>query len=319
MDLQQCTLACTREAYGHALAELGKANQQIIVLVADLSKSCKTDEFAKAFPERFFNMGIAEANMINIAAGLSLNGKIPFASTFAIFATGRVWEQIRNTVAYANLNVKIVATHGGISVGPDGGSHQGIEDLALMRIIPNMTVIVPADAVETEKAVRAIAQLKGPVYMRLARSKIPIITKPEEPFVIGQATLLREGPNATIIACGQMVATALLAADELAKENISVNVLNLHTIKPLDEKTIIDLAQKTGAVVTVEEHLKNGGMGSAVAECLAKNHPVPIEMVGINDQFGQSGDPDELFKFYHLTSADIISAVKRAIMRARPT
>jgi transketolase len=306
-------LRCTRESCGNALVELGKANKDIVVLSADLAGSTKTDDFAKAFPERFFNMGIAEANMMNTAAGLAVSGKIPFATTFAIFASGRAWEQIRNTIAYANLNVKIVATHGGISVGPDGASHQGIEDMALMRMIPGMTVLVPCDAVETPKALVAASEYKGPVYVRLARLKIPVITQLTDSFVIGKSNVLREGTEVTIIACGVMVASALTAAETLSQENIKATVINAYSIKPLDTENIIAYAKKTGAVVTAEEHLAAGGLGSAVAEVLAQNYPVPMEMVAINDRFGQSGEPDELMKEYHLTADDIVKAVKKVI------
>jgi transketolase len=260
-------------------------------------------------------MGIAEANMMDTAAGLAECGKIPFATTFAIFASGRPWEQIRNTIAYGNLNVKIIATHGGISVGPDGASHQGIEDIALMRIIPNMTVLVPADATETPKAIFAAADMYGPVFIRLARAKIAVVTKPNDPFMIGEANVLREGTDAVIIACGMMVAFALTAAEQLAQENIKVAIINSHTIKPLDTRTIINYARKTGAVVTAEEHLAAGGLGGAVAETLIQHLPVPMEIVAIKDRFGQSGDPAELFKEYNLTSDDIVLAVKKAISR----
>lgn len=308
-------LKCTRAACGNALVELGRVNPNVVVLSADLAGSTRANEFAKVFPERFFNMGIAEANMMNTAAGLSLGGKIPFATTFAIFATGRPWEQIRNTIAYAGLNVKIIATHGGISVGPDGASHQGIEDMALMRIIPGMTVLVPCDAVETPKAIFAAAELKGPVYIRLARAKLPVITKQIDYFQIGQANILKQGQDVTIIACGLMVAQALEAAEKLAKENIHPTVVNLHTIKPIEPDAVIKLARQTGAIVTAEEHLVAGGMGSAVAEILAEHCPVPVEMVGIRDQFGQSGEADELLKYYHLTADDIVNAVRKAIKR----
>jgi transketolase len=308
-------MKCTREACGNALVELGRIKNNVVVLTADLAGSTKADDFGKAFPDRFFNMGIAEANMMNTAAGLALSGKIAFASTFAIFATGRVWEQVRSTIAYCNLNVKIIGTHGGIAVGPDGASHQGIEDIALMRIIPGMTVLVPADAVETPKAIFAAAEINGPVYIRLSRPKLPVLTKPEDYFKVGKANILKKGSDATIIACGVMVARAIDAANALEKENIKVNVVNLHTIKPLDNELIIRLAKETGAIVTVEEHLIAGGIGSAIAELLSANHPTPIEMVGIKDQFGQSGDPEELFKFYHLTTDDIVDSVKKAIKR----
>lgn len=308
-------LKCTREACGKALVELGRRNQNVVVLSADLAGSTKAEEFGKAFPERFFNMGIAEANMMNTAAGLALSGKIAFATTFAIFATGRVWEQIRNTIAYSSLNVKIIATHGGVSVGPDGASHQGIEDFALMRIIPGMTVIVPADAIETPKAIFAAAELKGPVYIRLARPKLPLVTNSEDHFAIGKASVLKNGKDATVIACGTMVTKALEAASVLEKQGIKVTVVNLSTIKPLDKELIIRLAKETGAIVTAEEHLLAGGIGSAIAELLIQNYSVPMEMVGINDQFGQSGEMDELFEYYHLTVEDIAEAVRKAINR----
>ncbi|MEK7449806.1 MAG: transketolase family protein [Planctomycetota bacterium] len=308
-------LKCTREACGNALVALGKKNPAVVVLSADLAGSTKAGDFAKVFPERFFNMGVAEANMMNTAAGLAACGKIPFACTFAIFASGRPWEQVRNTIAYAGLNVKIIATHGGISVGPDGASHQGIEDLALMRIIPGMTVLVPADALETPKAIFAAAELKGPVYIRLARAKLPVVTAPEDDFIIGRANLLENGNAATIITCGYLVASSLQAAELLKQEGINVAVVNFHTIKPIDEQTIITQAQKTGAVVTAEEHLVAGGLGSAVAEVLAQHYPVPIEMVGIKDRFGQSGSPEELLKEYHLMPEDIVQAVRRVIRR----
>ena len=308
-------LKCTREACGNALVELGRRNPNVVVLSADLAGSTKAIEFAKVFPERFFNMGVAEANMMNTAAGLAVSGKIPFATTFAIFASGRAWEQIRNTISYGALNVKIIATHGGISVGPDGASHQGIEDIALMRIIPGMTVLVPADAIETPKAIFAAAEYYGPVYIRLARLKIPVVTKTTDPFVIGKSGMLREGNDATVIACGMMVSSALSAAEMLAQENINITVINSYTIKPLDTKTIISQAERTRAIVTAEEHLGIGGLGSAVSEVLSQNCPVPIEMIAIKDRFGQSGESDELLKEYNLTANDIVQAVKKVIIR----
>jgi transketolase len=308
-------LKCTREASGNAIVELGRKNSNVVVLSADLSGSTKADEFAKVFPQRFFNMGIAEANMMNTAAGLAVSGKIAFATTFAIFASGRAWEQIRNTIAYSNLNVKIIATHGGISVGPDGSSHQGIEDIALMRVIPGMTVLVPVDAIETPKAIFSAAEHQGPVYIRLARLKLPVITKPQDTFIIGKSNILREGTDATVIACGIMVSSALQASELLAKENIKITVLNCYSIKPIDTGTIISLAEKTGAVVTAEEHLQIGGLGSSVSEILSQNYPVPVEMIAIKDRFGQSGEPEELLKEYHLTSKDIVTTVKKAISR----
>ena len=310
-------LKCTREACGNALVEVGKKYPEAVVLSADLSGSTRTDEFARVFPDRFFNMGVAEANMVNTAAGLALAGKIPFATSFAIFATGRVWEQVRNTIGYAGLNVKIIATHSGLSVGPDGSSHQGIEDIALMRLIPGMTVLAPSDAVETPKAIFAAARIKGPVYIRLARVKLPVVTSAADPFNIGQANILRSGRDAVIIACGSMVAPALAAADRLSSENISPTVINMHTIKPLDKAIIIKEARSSGAIVTAEEHLVAGGLGSAVAEVVSQNCPVPIEMVGIQDQFGQSGEAADLLKAYHLTADDIYQSVKKVIERRR--
>lgn len=308
-------LKCTREACGNAIADLGRKNPAVVVLSADLAGSTKADEFGKLFPQRFFNMGVAEANMMNTAAGLAASGKIPFACTFAIFASGRPWEQIRNTIAYGQLNVKIVATHSGLSVGPDGASHQALEDIALMRVIPNMTVVVPADAVEAYKAVFAAAEYKGPVYLRLCRPKIPVITAQTDAFKIGRANVLRDGKDATIIACGTMVYHALTAAEMLSKQNISAAVINLHTIKPIDSETITNYARQTGAVVTAEEHLAAGGMGSAVAEVISQNHPVPMEMVAIKNRFGQSGEGDELLKEYQLTADDIVKAVKKVLAR----
>ncbi|MFA5794518.1 MAG: transketolase family protein [Candidatus Brocadiia bacterium] len=307
--------ACTRESCGNALATLGAANPNIAVLTADLAGSTKADDFGKRFPERFFNMGVAEANMINTAAGLAASGKIPFACTFAVFAAGRAWEQIRNTVCYANLNVKIVATHSGLSVGPDGASHQAIADIGLMRILPNMTVLVPCDATESYKAVVAASEHKGPVYLRLCRAKMPVITTQLDKFVIGKANVVKDGSAVAIIACGPMVYPAMLASEALAKENISAAVINLHTVKPMDAETVTKYAAKTGAVVTAEEHLIAGGMGSAVAELLARTKPVPMEMVGVKDRFGQSGDPAELLKDYQLTTEDIVNAARKALSR----
>ncbi|MFH1228213.1 MAG: transketolase family protein [Planctomycetota bacterium] len=310
-------LACTRESCGNALAALGAANPNIVVLTADLSGSTKSDEFGKRFPARFFNMGIAEANMMNTAAGLAVSGKIPFACTFAVFAAGRAWEQIRNTICYSRINVKIVATHSGLSVGPDGGSHQAIDDIALMRILPNMTVLVPCDAVETYKAVVAASEYKGPVYLRLCRAKIPIITTQLDKFVIGKANVIKEGSSVAIFACGPMVYPAMMASEALAKENISAAVINLHTIKPIDAEMIAKYAAKTGAIVTAEEHLVAGGMGSAIAEVLVQSGPVPMEMVAIKDQFGQSGEPSDLLKYYGLTAEDIIKAARKAFSRKK--
>ncbi|HHT9154222.1 MAG TPA: transketolase family protein [Candidatus Tripitaka sp. YC43] len=305
----------TRDAYGQALLELGETNKNIVVLDADLAKSTTTLKFGKKFPERFFDMGIAEANMMNTAAGLATCGKIPFVSTFCIFATGRAWEQVRNTICYSGLNVKIVATHGGVAVGADGSSHQCIEDFALMSSIPTMTVIEPCDSIETRKAIKAVVDHQGPVYIRLGRSPAPVITEERTPFEIGKANVLREGKDVTIAACGIMVPNALKAAEDLSARGIEATIINFHTIKPLDRKTLVMCAKRTGAVVTAEQHVLEGGLGAAVALALAREYPVPMEAVGIDNRFGQSGDPELLFKEYHLTPDDILQAALRAYGR----
>ncbi|MBU7006362.1 transketolase family protein [Phosphitispora fastidiosa] len=307
----------TREAYGKTLARLGAVNNNIVVLDADLSKSTKTADFAAVFPERFFDMGVAEQNMLGTAAGLAAAGKIPFASSFAVFATGRAFEQIRNSIAYPKLNVKIAATHAGISVGEDGASHQSIEDISLMRTLPNMTVIVPADAVETEKAVEAAVEIKGPVYLRLGRLGLPAVFDENYRFEVGKAVTLREGSDVTVIACGLMVGQAVEAAEALAGENISVRVINMHTIKPIDRDVILKAARETGAVVTAEEHNIIGGLGSAVAEVLVQSEPVPQEMVGVRDTFGESGPPSELLQKYGLMAGDIAAAAKKVMGRKK--
>lgn len=305
----------TREAYGQALVELGQQHNDIVVMDADLSKSTKTANFAKAFPERFINVGIAEQNLMGIAAGLAASGKKVFASTFAIFATGRAFEQIRNSIAYARLNVKVCATHAGITVGEDGGSHQSVEDISLMRSIPNMTVVVPADGTSTKKAVNALYELEGPAYLRLGRPSIPIIYNDDMDFHIGKGIELRSGSQATIIACGIMVSKALEAAAELQKENIDVAVVDMHTIKPLDKELVVKKAQETGAILTVEEHSIIGGLGSAVSEVCAEECPVRIKRMGLNDVFGQSGTPDELLQHYDLTVAKIIENIHELLKR----
>ena len=305
----------TRDAYGEALKELGAKNPAIVVLDADLTKSTKTSVFAKAFPERFFNMGIAEQNLIGTAAGLAAAGKIPFASTFAIFATGRAYEQIRNSVAYPKLNVKIAATHAGLTVGEDGASHQALEDIALMRAIPNMTVIVPADAEETRQAVNRAAEMDGPVYIRLGRPGVPLLFDEKYKFVVGKAVTVAEGTKATVIATGIMVGIALEAAEMLRGQGIDVRVLNMATIKPVDREAIISAARETGAIVTAEEHNIIGGLGSAVAEVTGENCPVPLMRVGVQDTFGESGQPAALLEKYGLTAKNIAAAVKTVIAR----
>ena len=300
----------TREAYGEALAELGKINENVVVLDADLSGSTKTSVFKKAFPERHFNVGIAEADLVGTAAGLAASGKIAFASTFAMFATGRAFEQIRNTVAYPKLNVKIAPTHAGISVGEDGASHQSVEDIALMRSIPGMVVLSPADAVETKKMVFAAAEYDGPVYIRMGRLGVPVLFDDNYDFQIGIANTLRDGKDVTIAATGLMVAEAVKAAEELEKEGISVRVINVGTIKPLDGETILKAAQETKFIVTAEEHSVIGGLGSAVSEFLSEVHPTKVKKVGIYDKFGQSGTGEELLQKYELTAEKLISVIK---------
>ena len=308
------TKIATREAYGKALAEIGGENNKIVVLDADLSKSTKTADFKKVYPERFINMGIAEGNMMAVAAGISTCDKIPFVSTFAMFATGRAYEQIRNSICYPNLNVKICATHAGITVGEDGASHQSVEDISLMRGIPNMTVICPSDAVETAAAIRAVAAYKGPCYVRLGRSAVPVLNdNPEYKFEIGKAVTLREGKDATVIATGIMVDAALEASNILLEEGIKVRVINIHTIKPVDVDAIVKAASETGVIITAEEHSIIGGLGSAVCEVISERNPVTVVRVGIKDVFGESGKPAELLKAYGLTAEDIVKAVKRGI------
>lgn len=307
----------TREAYGKALVKLGQINDNVVVLDADLSKSTKTHDFYKAFPDRFFNMGIAEQNLIGAACGLSTAGKIPFASTFAMFATGRAFEIIRNSVCYPKLNVKICATHAGLTVGEDGASHESVEDIAIMRAIPNMTVLVPADGVETEKMIFEIAKYNGPVYVRLGRSSVPVLFDEDYTFEIGKGTVLRDGKDVSIIACGIMVNEALLAQEKLQEEGISARVINMSTIKPIDKDLILKSAKETNAIVTVEEHSIIGGLGSAVSEVVGESYPAIVKKVGIKDSFGESGAPNELLKKYELTCDDIVKVVKEAIIAKR--
>ncbi|MFY9442123.1 MAG: transketolase family protein [Tepidanaerobacteraceae bacterium] len=303
------TKIATRDAYGEALAQLGEEIKDIVVLDADLSGSTKTSVFAKKFPERFFNVGIAEQNLMGTAAGFATCGKIPFASTFAVFATGRAFEQVRNSICYPKLNVKIAATHAGLTVGEDGATHQSVEDLSLMRALPNMTVISPADAVETKKAVMAAAFHQGPVYIRLGRMAVETIFDEDYEFEIGKGKVLREGSDVAIIATGIMVAEALRAAEILEKEGINAMVVNIHTLKPIDEDIILKAAD-CGAIVTAEEHTVIGGLGSAVAEVLAEKKPTPMRRIGIKDRFGLSGKPNELLRLYNLTAEDIADAAR---------
>ncbi|MDV4152507.1 transketolase family protein [Clostridium sp. AL.422] len=304
----------TREAYGKALAELANINTNIVVLDADLSKSTKTADFKAVCEERFFNMGIAEANMMGVAAGLATCGKIPYVSTFAMFAAGRAFEQIRNSICYPKLNVKVCATHAGLTVGEDGASHQAIEDLALMRSVPNMTVICPSDAVETAAAIKAISQYDGPCYVRLGRAAVNIINNQSTyEFQIGKGVTLAEGNDVTIVATGIMVDVALEAKEELKKDGINARIINIHTLKPIDKEILVKAAKETGAIVTVEEHSVIGGLGSAVAEVLTEEIPVPVLKVGVQDVFGESGLPDQLLKAYGLTSDNVVEKVKKAI------
>lgn len=307
----------TRDGFGRGLVELGKIDKDVVVLSADLTDSTRANWFKKEFPERFFGLGVAEQDMIGTAAGFALMGKIPFACTFGVFASGRAWDQIRVSVAYMNLNVKIIGTHGGISVGPDGATHQALEEISLMRILPNMTVIVPCDAIEAKKATISAANHEGPVYMRLGRSGAPVITKEEDPFKIGKAVLLKDGKDVTIFACGHMVYESLVACEILGSDGIDARLVNMHTPKPMDKDCIIKAAKETGAVVTAEEHTIAGGLGSAVSEVLVEECPVPVKFVGIRNEFGLSGEPEELFEHFGLKAKNIVQAAKDAIAMKR--
>lgn len=304
-----------RDAYGETLVKLGKENPDIVVLDADLSRSTRTQIFAHEFPNRFFDCGIAEQNMMGIAAGLAASGKIPFASTFAVFVPGRCFDQIRMSIAQPGLNVKLVTSHGGISVGEDGTSHQSIEDLSLICSLPGFTVIVPADAIEAAQAVRVAAANYGPFYIRLCRPKLPLVYNEDYRFNLGKAVTMRQGKDATVIAIGIMVAAALEAAENLKRGGIDCRVLNMSTLKPIDESAIIKAAAESGAIVTAEEHLEHGGLGSMVARVVAKHHPVPVEFVAIKDTYAKSGKPAELLQRYGLTAKDIEQAVHRVIKR----
>ena len=308
----------TRNGYGDGLLELGKKNSNVVVLCADLIESTRSEPFAKAYPERFVEMGVAEQNMASVAAGLAAVGKVPFISSYAMFSPGRNWEQVRTTICYNERHVIVAGAHTGVSVGPDGATHQAIEDIALVRVIPNMTVIVPADALEAKKATIVAADIHGPVYLRFAREKTPVFTTNGTPFEVGKAEIFWQSdkkPDVAIIGCGPLVHNAILAAHELEKEGIKSVVVNNHTIKPIDEKTIVRVAKEAGAIVTVEEHQIQGGMGSAVAEVLAKNHPVPIEFIGVQNRFGESGSPAELVEHFGMGVIHIVQAVKNVVRR----
>ena len=304
-----------RDGYGKALLELCKKNENVMVLDADVAKSTRTVWIRDQYPEHFMDMGIAEQDMVGTAAGLALGGMIPFCSTYGVFLAGRAWDQIRTTVCYNHLNVKLGGAHAGISVGPDGATHQALEDVAITRVLPNMTVIVPCDAEETRKATLAMAEWNGPCYVRFGREAVPVVTEESSPFEIGKANTLREGSDVTIIANGAMVYEALQAAEMLEKEGVSARVVNMHTIKPLDSNCILEVVQKTGCIVTAEEHQISGGLGSAVAECLAKNCPAPLEMVAVEDTFGESGQPQELMDKYGLNADTIVKKVKAVLIR----
>ena len=305
----------TRSGFGAGLLEVGKRNPKVVAFCADLTGSLKMGDFAKEFPERFFQTGIAEANMTNMAAGMALSGFVPFTGTFAAFATGRVYDQIRQCVAYSNKNVKIAASHAGITLGEDGATHQILEDIGLMKMLPNMTVVVPCDYNQTMNATIAAAEYEGPVYLRFGRPKVPNFTPADQKFEIGKAQMLQEGKDVSIFACGHLVWKAIEALPILKEMGIDAELINIHTIKPLDVEAVLKSVAKTRCVVTAEEHQRNGGLGDSIAQVLALNNPAPIEMVAVNDVFGQSGTPDELMKAYHLDTPDIVEAVKNVIKR----
>lgn len=304
----------SRNGFGEGLVIAGEENRNVVGLCADLTESTRMEAFKKKFPERFVEIGVAEQNLVTVASGMAHEGKIPFTSSYATFSPGRNWEQIRTTICYNDQPVKIIGNHTGISVGPDGATHQALEDIALMRVLPNMIVVVPADSIEAKKATIAIAKNGKPSYLRLSRDKTPVITTENSPFEIGKAEVLNQGKDVTIIACGQMVYMALKVAKDL-EDQIKVRVINCHTIKPLDTKTILNAAEETGAVVTVEEHQIAGGMGSAIAEVVSESFPVPIKRIGIEDSFGESGAPSELLKKFGLTEENIKKAVLEVIRR----
>ena len=306
----------SRNGFGEVLVLAAEADENVVGLCADLTESTRMLDFAKKFPERFFQIGVAEQNLVTVGAGLAKEGKVPFTSSYATFSPGRNWEQIRTTICYNDVPVKIIGSHAGISVGPDGATHQALEDLAIMRALPNMVVICPTDSIEAKKATQAIARLNKPCYLRLSREKVPLITTEQTPFEIGKAQIFHEGSDVAIIATGEMVHKALLAAKELKMHKISVRVINCHTIKPIDKDTILKAAEECGAIVTVEEHQINGGLGGAVAEVISQNFPVPVKIIGMEDTFGESGPPAELLKKYGLTTDAIIKAVT-AVLRMK--
>lgn len=305
----------TRSGFGEGLAELGRTNENVVALCADLTGSLKMDTFLKENPERFFQVGIAEANMMGMAAGMTIGGKIPYTGTFANFSTGRVYDQIRQSIAYSQKNVKICASHAGLTLGEDGATHQILEDIGMMKMLPNMMVIVPCDFNQTKQATIAISKHVGPVYLRFGRPVMPIFVKEDAEFIIGKADVLTEGTDVTIIACGHLVWKSIEAAKILTEKGISVELINMHTIKPLDEEAILKSVRKTKCVVTAEEHMANGGLGDSVAQVLAKNFPAPQEYVAVNDSFGESGTPMELMTKYHIDTQDVVDAALKAIGR----
>lgn len=307
----------TRDGFGKGLLELGAINKNVVVLTADVSDSVRVAEFGKQFPDRYFQCGVSEQNMMAAACGFAHEGKIPFISSYATFSPGRSWDQLRVSGCYSNVPVKVAGAHTGISVGPDGATHQALEDIASVRVLPNITVVVPCDAEETRKATVAIAVLPGPVYMRFAREKTPIMTIAKTPFKIGRAEVIEKGRNVTIAACGPLLYEALVAARSLARRHISAEVINCHTIKPLDAATLLKSFKKTRAVVTVEEHQITGGLGGAISECVGQNFPVPIERVGMRDTFGESGEADELLVKYHMKAPDVVRAVEKVLKRKK--
>jgi len=313
-DLEQVP---TRNGYGEGLVLAGEADARVVALCADLTESTRTEAFKEKFPERFVEVGVAEQNLVTVAAGMAAAGKVPFTTSYAMFSPGRNWEQIRTTACYNDQPVKIVGSHAGVSVGPDGATHQALEDLALMRVLPNMVVVCPTDALEARRATLAIARDGQPAYLRLSRAKVPQITTERTPFAVGRAEVYCEGSDVAIVACGQMVYRALVAARDLAPAGIRARVINCHTIKPLDAATIVRSAEETGALVTVEEHQVAGGLGSAVAELVVQHHPVPMQLVGVQDRFGESGEPDELLEAFGLTAAAIAQAARAVVARKR--
>ena len=312
-DFENVERIPTRDGYGKGLVELGAERNDVFVLTGDLADSTRTAWFKEKFPERFIDMGVAEQNMINVAVGLALSGKVPFVATYGVFVPGRAWDQIRISVCYNKANVKFAGAHTGISVGPDGATHQALEDVASVRALPNLTILSPTDFWESKKATIAAAKMKGPVYIRFGREKVPVITTEDTPFEIGKAVVYREGKDVTLIATGQMVYQAIIAANNLAERGIDAGIINVHTIKPLDRETIVEAARRTGAVVTAEEHQVYGGLGGAIAELLSKENPVPMRFVAVNDRFGESGIADELLEAFGLTHKEIEAAAEELV------